>query len=320
MTAHGRVFRVANTSILILLALVTLYPFWYVIVASLSPPDHVASGGFVFWPSRFYTLNYLLMIVVGGVGKAYLVSILRVLIGVPLMLVVTGSIAFALSRREMIGRKLIIYYLVPTLFLGGGLIPYYLLIRGLGLLNTFWVFVIPTVFRLGFMSIFKAFFTQTVPEGLVEAAVLEGAGYIRIFFSLVMPLSKAVFATIFLFNAVTHWNDWFTGAFFVVEAKLWPLQTWLQNVTHWPGGAWSRAREELAERMRIMAGGDTQILEQILRLIASSVQKAAVVLTMMPIIIPYPFLQRYFVKGALECRELLAGALVIHQVFRHRNT
>ncbi len=260
----------------------------------------MVKGGLILWPTRLFLYNYFLVIgVEEGIAQAYLISILRVVVGVPLMLLVTGAMALALSRRELLGRKWIVYFLIPMLFFSGGLIPYYLQLKGLGLQNTFWVFVIPGMFSLGSMILMRAFFVQTVPEGIVQSAVLEGAGYVRIFFTMVVPLSKAIIATIFMFNAVGYWNDRFVGEFFVTNRNLVPVQTWLQNVMKIAGNEMANNRIELFERLKVMTGGDEDLLAKIMMLTGRSVQNAGVILAVMPIIIVYPFLQRYFVKGAL---------------------
>ena len=181
-----------------------------------------------------------------GVWRALGVTVLRVATGVPLMLVVTGTAAFALTRRELLGRKIIILFFFLSIFFEVGLIPYYMVLRSFGLLNTFWVYVIPTGFSVWTMIVMKTSF-QGLPDGLTEAARMDGAGYARIFFSIVVPLSVPMFAVLGLFSAVSHWNDYFTGEFFVnLEPKLWPLQTFLRHIA--------------AERDRHSQGGHLRLL------------------------------------------------------------
>ena len=223
------VFRVSNYLLLALLSLVTLYPFWFVIQASITDPT-TRFG--LFWPRAFYSVNYWLVFVHSGIWgasiwNAYVITILRVIVAVPLLLIVTGAAAFSLTRKELRGRKTIIFYYFITMFVSGGLIPYFMLLKTIGLLNTFWVYVFPMLFSVWTMIVMKTSF-QGLPEGLVEAALIDGASYGRIFFRIILPLSIPMIATLGLFQAVWHWNDWFVGSFLVRDSRLWPLQTYLR--------------------------------------------------------------------------------------------
>ncbi len=224
LTTTEMIFRVVNYLLLALLAVATLYPFWFIIQASVTDPLYRFS---IFWPEGVYYGNYWLVFNTDGIGQAYLITVLRVIVAVPLMLMVTGAAAFALTRRELKGRKLIIFYYFITMFVGGGLIPYYMLLKTVRLLDTFWVFVFPVIFSVWTMIVMKTSF-QGLPEGLVEASILDGASYGRIFFRIILPLSIPMITTLGLFQAVGHWNDWFVGSFFIKDPKLWPLQTFLR--------------------------------------------------------------------------------------------
>ncbi len=294
-------FRVSNYLLLALISLVTLYPFWFVIQASFTDPTVRIR---LLWPRAYYYVNYWLVFVHSGVWgasiwNAYLITILRVGVTVPLMLVVTGAAAFALTRKELKARRTIITYYFITMFVSGGLIPYYMLIRALGLLNTFFVFVFPMLYSVWTMIVMKTSF-QGLPEGLVGAALIDGASYGRIFFKIILPLSIPMITTLGLFQAVWHWNDWFVGSFFIKAPKLWPLQTFLryavvtvggpENIAYSLGGA-ANNPEELAQ--------DPRIIAQLIKVTSESVKYAFIVVTTMPILLVYPFIQRYFIKGVL---------------------
>ena len=228
MTTGERVFRVFNYSFLLVLGVATLYPFWYVLQASLTDPLHKISyflpkGG----PNGLFYANYYKVFEHGGIWQAYLISVLRVIAAVPLMVLITGGAAFALTRRDLFGRKTLIFFFLIVMFVNGGLIPLYMVFRTFGLLDSFWVLVLPFVFTTWTMIVMKTSF-QTLPEGLVEAGIIDGANYMSIFFRIVLPLSIPMVATLALFTAVSQWNEWFYGAFFIRNTRLRPLQTFLR--------------------------------------------------------------------------------------------
>ena len=294
-TFGERVFRVGNYLFLLVLAALTLYPFWYVIQASFSDP--VFRMGLL-WPKGFYYANYWMVFNHEGIGRAYLVTVLRVIVAVPLMLTVTGCAAFALTRKDLKGRTIIIFYYFITMFVSGGLIPFYMLLKTVGLLNTFWVFVFPMVFSVWTMIVMKTSF-QGLPEGLVEAGLIDGASYGRIFFRIIFPLSIPMITTLGLFQAVAHWNDWFMGTFFVKDPKLRPLQTFLRYAILSHGGS------NIAYIASHEAGGyaremqDPRLVAQLKKVTPESMKQAYIVVTTVPIVLVYPFIQRYFIKGVL---------------------
>ena len=286
-------FRALTYLFLLLLGLVTLYPFWYVIQASISDPVYRVS---LVWPKGFHYGNYWTVFTSEGIANAYLVTVLRVVIAVPLMLTVTGCAAFALTRQELKGRKIIIFYYFITMFVSGGLIPFYMLLKTVGLLNTFWVFVFPVIFSVWTMIVMKTSF-QGMPEGLVEAALLDGASYGRIFFRIILPLSIPMITTLGLFQAVWHWNDWFFGAFYIKDPRLRPLQTFLRNII--------LSRTNITQVIRARAhnmGGemeDPRLALQLTEVTTESLRLAYLVVTTVPILLVYPFIQKYFIKGVL---------------------
>ena len=286
ISAGERAFRVLNYLFLSGLALITLYPFWYVIQASFSHPIYRVR---LLWPQGFYYVNYWTVFNANGIGRAYLVTVLRVLVAVPLMLTVTGSAAFALTRREIKGRRIIILYYFITMFVSGGLIPFYMLLKTVGLLDTFWVLVLPVMFSVWSMIVMKTSF-QGLPEGLVEAGLIDGANYGRIFFRIILPLSMPMLATLGLFQAVWHWNDWFMGAFYTTNPKLRPLQTFLRHVLYHFYGYVPPTTDEAS---------DPRLALDLLDLTPESVRKASIVTATLPILIVYPFIQRFFIKGVL---------------------
>ncbi len=229
-----------------------------------------------------------------GILQAYFVTIMRVLIGVPLYLVVTGMTAFVFTRKELRGRKALLWlYIIPVYF-EGGLIAFFVWMRQIHLYNSILMYVLPACYGMWAMIVMKTSFRQ-IPESLMEAALIDGAGYFQIFTQIVVPLSLAMFATIGLFGAVTYWNDWFTGAFYIENPDLWPLQTFLQ-ISVLKGrmalGLYTTSR---------MIGMDftPQESEDMMKLNSISMETAYIIVSTAPILVLYPFVQKYFVKGVM---------------------
>ena len=297
ISVSEKTFRCFNYVFLALLAFVTIFPFWFAIQASFTDPTTKMG---LFWPREYFYQNYWLVFTTDGLGRAYLITVLRVLVAVPPMLIVTGSAAFALTRKELKGRKVIIFYYFITMFISGGLIPFYMVLKTVGLLDSFWVFVFPTIFSVWTMIVMKTSF-QGLPEGLVEAALIDGASYGRIFFRIILPLSTPMIATLGLFQAVWHWNDWFVGAFYARDPHLWPLQTFLRYAVINPGGGGSMAYTlgARAANNPERFSEDPRIMVELLKVTPESLKYAFIVVTTVPILLVYPFIQRYFIKGVL---------------------
>ena len=299
LTRGEKAFRAANYLFLALFGLATLYPFWYVVQGSFSDP---AFNLRFLWPrGELYYANYHQVFSSTGIGNAYLISVARVVVAVPLTILITGAAAFALTRHEMWGRKAIIVLFFITMFFNGGLIPLFLVLRSLGLIDRFLVYVLPVVFNVWMMIVMKTSFQQ-LPEGLIEAAVIDGASYLRIFGQVILPLSLPMVATLALFNAVWHWNDWFFGAFYVIEPNLRPLQTFLREAVL-EGGTAQRLAAMWYQGGGAPAGNEfgysDSVMRQLGRITPESLKLAFIVVTTVPIMLVYPFIQKYFMKGVL---------------------
>ena len=298
LSGSQKAFKVVNYSFLFVLACVTLYPFYFIVIRSVSHPLEMFTA--YFWPKRFFTFNYWFILATSGIGRAYLNSILRLLVGVPSMLLVTSAAAFVLSRKEMVFRKVIILYFFITMFFSGGLIPMYMTIRAVGLFNRFLVMVIPVLFSVWTMIVMKTMIQQ-LPEGLVEAALMDGAGFLRIYLTIILPLSKAMLATLGLFFAVGQWNEWFTGAFYIKDRALRPLSTFLQiEVLKQGGNGWyTKVGQMRADHPEWDQDQDLLMKLELLLFSSNSLDMASFVLGVFPIVVLYPFLQRFFIKGVL---------------------
>jgi putative aldouronate transport system permease protein len=292
LTRSEKAFSAANAVLLVLLSLLFLYPFWYVIVLSLNEGIDAARGGISWWPRAFTVGNYAAVLSDSTIVRAFLVSVLRTVIGTAGSILVTAMVAFGLSRRELPGRGPLITVFFVVMLFGGGLIPYYLQLQRLGLLNHFAVYVVPGLFSVWNMIVMKTYFKANVPESIVESARMDGAGYARVFFELVLPLCVPLLAALSLFTAVGHWNDWFTGAFFVSDTRLQPLQTYLQRVMSTTEAMNMVSRNQLTTARQASLYNPSAVTTRSLRM-------ATIMVATLPILLVYPFLQGYFVKGVL---------------------
>lgn len=284
MSKMDLVFNVFNILIMLLICFIVLYPIWYVIVYSLNDGIDAMQGSIYWWPRKFTLENYKAVFTNSGIINAFYITILKTVIGTVLHVLFTGMVAYAFSRSELIGRKFYIMMGTITLFFGGGLIPYFLLIRNLGLFNNFLVYIIPAMFNFYEVIIFISFF-RGIPNSLEEAAKIDGANYFTIFFKIILPVSLPVVATIALFHGVYQWNDYFTGVIFINNPNLQPIQTYLYRII---------AESGANQMLSLMPGSIAT------RTVTSqSLKMATMVVTTLPIVFMYPFLQKYFVKGVM---------------------
>ena len=207
----------------------TFYPFYYVILFSLNEGVDSAKGGLYFLPRRFTLTNYKVILSDPLIGRAFFITILRTVIGTSLAVFFTAMVSYGLSKPHLLFRKTYSMLGLVTLYFGGGLIPTYLLYRAIGLLNTFWVYIIPSLFAYYHALLFMAFFRE-LPSSLEDSAKVDGAGDFHIFIRIMLPLSKPILATIALFVGVFHWNDWFAPAYFMFKQENWTIPTILIKV------------------------------------------------------------------------------------------
>lgn len=286
-----RIFGGFNTLFLICLSLMTLYPLFYIMIYSLNEGVDSLKGGLYLWPRVVTGFNYEYVLGNGLIQNAYIITVGRAVLGTICGLIVTGITAYGLSLKTLPYRKKIMFvFLIPMLF-NGGIIPYYIQLSRLHLINTFWVYIIPSMFNIWNMFVMMKFFSE-IPTSLREAAVIDGANEIKVFLQIILPLSKPVLAAIGLFVAVYHWNDWYSGAFFVNSPDLLPVQTYLQRLFE-------------ADNLGMITSNSSIVAEaavresQTSRMTVTSVKMAAVAVGTLPILCVYPFVQKHFVKGML---------------------
>ncbi|HEY4431206.1 MAG TPA: carbohydrate ABC transporter permease [Paenibacillus sp.] len=278
------VFDIVNNIGMLCICFVTLYPIWYVLINAFNDGKDAMLGGIYWFPRKFSLENFSAVFDSPGIMRAMWITVAKTLLGVGLHVFFTAMVAYAFSRRELIGGKFYILLGTITMIFTGGLIPSYLLIRDLHLLENFLVYIIPVMFSFFDLIIFMTFF-RDIPDGLEEAARIDGANDWTIFLRVVLPVSLPVLATIALFHGVYQWNDYFTGMIYMNSESMQPIQTFLYRVV---------AQSSSNLMMTAVQGS------AVTRTVTSqSIKLATMVVTTLPIIFAYPFLQRYFVKGMM---------------------
>lgn len=276
-------------SLLSLLAFSAFYPFWNAIVVSFNVGVDTAKGGITFWPREFTLQNYEIILGDSRLLNGFAVSISRAVIGTVASIFMTALLAYGMTRTYLIGRGFYMVFFVFTMYFGGGLIPTYLLIRSLGLMDSFLVFIIPSLISVWNMIIFRTFF-KGLPNGLEESAHIDGCSTWGIFFRIILPLSGPVIATLALLTAVAHWNDWFLPSIYITNGNLMPIQTILRETLN---------ANIVSEQTALLDTSSIALMEKTKQITSKSLQMAIMIVVTMPIIMVYPFLQKYFVKGVL---------------------
>lgn len=289
--SHGeRTFSLVNYALLTLFIFVTLLPFWYITVLSLNEGIDTARGGVYLWPRALTWDNFRAVFADLSILKYFGNSVLRIAVLMPLHLLIQGMAAWAISRKNLPGRKFFAGLFVVAMFVNPGLIPFYLTLSEYRLINHFLVYILPWIFS-GWELMIMVVSVRQIPESLIESAYLDGASECRIFFRIVVPLTTATLATLALFNAVWAWGDWFTGTFFIRSHDKWTIATYLQMVLQ--RGASSQVRSA-AE-----AVAASQNVARRLTLTETSLRAATLLVTIIPIACIYPFLQKYFIHGVM---------------------
>lgn len=275
-----RIFRVVNTVVLLGVVFVTLYPFLNIVARSLSEEAYILAGKVTIVPRGFDLTAYKLLMSDGMFWTNYRNTVVYTVVATLISIVLTTCYAYVLSKPQLKGRKLLVGVALFTMFFSGGLIPNYVLVTSLGMKNTIWAVVIPNAISVFNLLVMKAFF-ESLPTELEEAAAVDGLNTYGILWRIVLPLSKAIIATMVLFYAVSFWNSWFTAFLYIDEQDLLPVTVYLRNLI---AGATS-AESAAADADKVQA--------------AATLQAVTIVLTTLPILAVYPFVQRYFVRGVM---------------------
>lgn len=274
--------------VILALCLVIILPCINVLALSINDGADAAKGGVYFFPRVFTLENFKQVFSDGSIMRAYKYTILRVVIGTLLTLIVTSLAAFALKEKDLPGVKVITILITFTMLFGGGMIPTYVQYKNLHLINNFWVYVVPSLVSVTYLLMMRAYF-EGIPASLEESAKLDGCGYFGIYGRIILPLSKPVIAVIGLYTAVNHWNDWFSGAFYMTSNEKWPVQTVLQQML---ARAMSASQKDITSVAQALVQGASTVT-------SDSLKMAAVVITTVPILLIYPFVQKYFASGIM---------------------
>lgn len=282
-TLGDKIFYTINGIFLALVALIVLYPLYFIIIASISDPDAVLAGRVVLYPVDITFTGFQKIMERTDVWTGYLNTIIYTLLTVVLSLLVTIPAGWALSRKTLPGKKFFMIYFIIPMFFGGGLIPFYNVMSSLRLVNTMWAIVLPAILSVWNLFMTKTFFESSIPGSLIEAAKIDGAGSFRIFFSVVIPLSKAVIAVMALYYAVGQWNSYFNAMIFLQDESMYPLQLVLKEIL-------------IASESTVGGSGET-ILEQYR--LANQLKYVSVIVSSLPVLALYPFVQKYFAQGVM---------------------
>jgi putative aldouronate transport system permease protein len=279
ITRGYRVFQAVNATILTGVVVLTLYPFVNIIARSFSGETYIRSGEVNLLPKGFNFTTYQVVTSDPIFWTNYRNTVIYTVVATAIAVTLTTCYAYVLSKKQLKGRNAMVGIAVFTMFFSGGLIPNYVLISGLGLRNTIWAIVLPNAISGFNLLVMKAFF-EALPTELEEAAAVDGLSTYGILLRIVLPLSKAVLATMVLFYAVSFWNSWFSAFLYMDKAELFPVTVFLRNLIAGATG-----------------GSDVTATSEVGLQIAANIQSVTIVLTVLPIMLVYPFVQRYFVSG-----------------------
>ncbi len=282
-TTGDKVFYTINAIVLAILALIVLYPLYFIVIASISDPDAVLGGRVVLYPVDITMEGFAKIMERTDVWLGYRNTILYTALTVILSLIVTVPAGWALSRKTLPGKKAFMIYFIIPMFFGGGLIPFYNVMSSLRLVNTIWAIVLPSILSVWNLFMTKTFFESSIPNGLIEAAKIDGAGSFRIFGEIVLPLSKAIIAVMALYYAVGQWNSYFNAMIFLQNENLYPLQLVLKEIL-------------IASESTVGGSGET-ILQQYR--LANQLKYVSVIVSSVPVLLLYPFVQKYFAQGVM---------------------
>ncbi|WP_026691489.1 carbohydrate ABC transporter permease [Alteribacter aurantiacus] len=282
---QDKIFDFFNIALLTLLLIAVMYPLYFVIIASISNPDRIFAGDVWLFPRDITFEGYIRIFQDGKIWTGYKNTIIYTTLGTALNIALTLTAAYALSRKDFYGRTFFMVMFVFTMFFSGGLIPTYLVVKDLGMVNTMWALIIPKAVAVWNIIVARTFFQATIPNEMHEAAKVDGCSNTKFFLKIVLPLSKPIIAVMVLFYAVSHWNSYFDALIYLNDESLYPLQMVLRNIL---------IQNEAAATMV----GDLDSFAAQQR-IAELIKYGVIIVGSLPLLIVYPFIQKYFVQGVM---------------------
>lgn len=288
-TKQDKIFLAFVYLILTVALVIVAYPLIYILSASISNPTLVAAGEMWLLPKDITFEGYRRVFQDSSIWNGYLNTIIYTVVGTLVNLIVTLPAAYALSRRDFVGRNLFMILFLVTMFFGGGLVPTYLVVRSLGLVDTMWALILPGATSVWNLIVCRTFFQSSIPRELQEAAEMDGCSNFRLYFRIILPLSTALIAVMALFFGVGHWNNYFSAMIYLNHQEKYPLQLVLRQILV--------LQQMSAESGTIGASMATSLNNK--AEVAALVKYAVIIVATLPIIAVYPFLQRYFVQGVM---------------------
>lgn len=278
-----RIFDVVNVTIMVILIILTLYPMLYILFSSLSEGNRLISfNGVLLWPQGFSLDGYKAVLSNPVILQGFKNTLFVLVVGLVINMTLTALGAYFLSREGVMLQKPIMFFIVFTMFFSGGLVPFFLIVKSYGLLDSLWSLILPTAVSTFNLIIMRTYFLS-IPKEMEESAVLDGAGHFTILFRIFIPLSMPVVAVLILYYGVGHWNSWFNAMIFLRDQNLFPIQLVVRNI--------------ILENDNANMIGTTTLIQS--RDVAETLKYAAIIVTTAPILLLYPFLQKYFVKGVM---------------------
>ncbi len=282
-----KVFQIVNYTILIIILLLFLYPIYFVVIASISDPEFVNTGQVVLWPKGFTLAGYKKILEYPELVVGFKNTAVYTVVGTMINLAVLIPASFALSRKELLFGRFWMIFFIFTMYFRGGLVPLYLQVKDLGLMDTMWALILPGAFSVYNMIICRNFFISNVSEELFESAKIDGCSYTRFFVSIVLPLSMSIIAVMVLFHALSHWNSYMNALYYIRDRDKFPLQLILRNM-----------QAELQAAATGDSAANTSIVNDVIKK-QEAVKYAVIVVASVPVLILYPFVQKHFVKGVM---------------------
>lgn len=284
VTRDERLFQIFIHLVCAAILVLVVYPMYFMVIASVSNPVLVRAGEVWLWPQGFNLEGYSKIFEDQRILSGYLNTILYTIVGSFFSLAVTLPAAYALSRKDLAGRKFLMFFFVFTMFFSGGLIPTYITIKGLGLIDTFWVMIFPVALNVYNLIIARTYFETSLPVELYEAARMDGCSEARYFFQIALPLAKVIVAVILLFNVVAKWNEYFMALIFLRNQGLMPLQIVLRDIL---------LMNDMFQNGQGVSGAAT------IANLGDLIKYGVIIVSTVPIMVLYPFLQKYFEKGIM---------------------
>ncbi len=290
VSAGDRTVEIVCYIIFTIAAFLCLYPFYYIVINTISANDLSAKGDILFWPKGIHFKNYISAFGIDGLPRAFQISLMRTVLGTSLTVFASAFLGFMFTQEKMWLRKFWYRLIVATMYFNAGIIPWFLVMKTMHLTNNFWGYILPAIIS-PFNLILTKTFVESVPKELQEAAEMDGAGILTVFFKIIIPVIKPIMATVAIFSAVSQWNAFQDTLLLMTDTKLYPLQFVLYQYLNQASSLASLAQSNTSTSSLAAAAATTQT--------TTSVRMTITVIVVLPIMLVYPIFQKYFVKGIM---------------------